>query len=110
GSWTWAATLLALWAVLAPAFDAYTSTRIASPASSALAAGRAAVATAVAYFLTPYLSAPLLNSRAVMLLFVATLVFGVMVWRIALALLLGRLVAPRTVLVVGAGWGGQAIA
>jgi exopolysaccharide biosynthesis polyprenyl glycosylphosphotransferase len=108
--WTWAATLLVYWALLAPAFDAYTSNRIAAPAPSALLAGQAAIATAVAYFLTPYLSAPLLNSRAVMLLFVAVLVLGIMLWRIALALALGRLVAPRTVLVVGAGWGGQAIA
>jgi exopolysaccharide biosynthesis polyprenyl glycosylphosphotransferase len=108
--WTWTATLLVLWTLLAPAFDAYTPNRIAAPAASALLAGQAAVATGAAYFLTPYLSAPLLNSRAVMLLFAATLVLGVMLWRVALALLLGRLVAPRTVLVVGAGWGGQAIA
>jgi exopolysaccharide biosynthesis polyprenyl glycosylphosphotransferase len=108
--WIWSAVLLGAWALLAPAFDAYTSGRIAAPAPSALAAGQAAVATAVAYFLVPYYSAPLLNSRAVMLLFVATMVLGIMLWRIALALALGRLVAPRTVLVVGAGWGGQAIA
>jgi exopolysaccharide biosynthesis polyprenyl glycosylphosphotransferase len=108
--WTWTAVLLGYWALIAPAFDAYTSSRMASPASSALMAGQAALATAGAYFLTPYLSAPLLNSRAVMLLFVSTLLIGIMLWRIALALLLGRLVAPRAVLVVGAGWGGQAIA
>lgn len=108
--WYWLGTLVAIWLVVGPAFDSYAAGRLGHPLLSPLAVVQAGVATVAAYFLTPYLSAPLLNSRAVMLLFAGTLLAALILWRVLFALALGRLVAPRSVLVVGAGGAGQTIA
>jgi exopolysaccharide biosynthesis polyprenyl glycosylphosphotransferase len=109
-SLVWVLSLTAWWFVVAPAFDAYAASRVGQPLSSVLAAGQAGLATAGAYFLTPYVSAPLLSSRAVMLAFVAATLGLLAAWRLLFALALGRLVAPRTVLIVGASGSGQTIA
>jgi exopolysaccharide biosynthesis polyprenyl glycosylphosphotransferase len=106
----WLLSLLAIWLVVAPAFDLYDTARLAHPVPSAVGAAQAGLTTGAIYFLTPYVSAPLLNSRAVMLVFVLAVVGLLAAWRITVALALGRFVALRSVLVVGAGGPAQTIA
>jgi exopolysaccharide biosynthesis polyprenyl glycosylphosphotransferase len=106
----WLGSLALLWLVLAPGFDAYAVERLGQPVSSGLAALQAGLATVGAYFLTPYVSAPLLSSRAVMLVFAGSVVLLMVGWRLAAAVALRRFVAPRTVLVVGTGLGARTIA
>ncbi|TAK22288.1 MAG: sugar transferase [Chloroflexota bacterium] len=106
----WIGTLFAAWLLFAPAFDAYSQSRVNVPYASAMASGQAALATVIAYFLIPYVTAPLLNSRLVMLVFAITTIGLIGAWRIAFGFLLGRLAVARTVLVVGAGWAAQTLA
>lgn len=115
-SWTtvmrergWFLLLGGLWVAFASLLDTYDlrrASRITSGVSTAMAA---AVGTAAAYLLIPYITPPLHQSRLTAVLFVGAMLGLVAVGRATYAVLLVQPTFRHRVLIVGAGQAGQAL-
>jgi exopolysaccharide biosynthesis polyprenyl glycosylphosphotransferase len=105
----WFIVLTGFWLLVAPAADCYKLRAAAHPRSGVSFTMRAAVVVLGAYLLTPYVTAPLLKSRAMTLVFVASVLVLLAMWRLGYASLLWQPQLRTRALVIGAGWAGQAI-
>ena len=105
----WFVTATLVWLACASFFDCYDLARAAAPFSGATSCGSAALATALVYALTPWLT-PALESRGLIATFGGFALGGVMVWRLGYAKLVIQPWFQQRALVVGAGWAGRALA
>lgn len=106
----WFVVLSGVWLLVANAGGCYELRALSARRTGVATALRAAALSAGVYFLIPYLSAPLLYSRAVMLVFVLALLVFVSFWRLAYTSLFGLQQFRTRVLILGAGWAGKTVA
>jgi lipopolysaccharide/colanic/teichoic acid biosynthesis glycosyltransferase len=101
--WTWHASLTALWCIVGPLAGCYDLRTALRPPAGMAKVALAAVLGGAVYVFLPRLSAPLTQTRAVMLSFVGGLVLGLTVWRLLCAAALSRPMFRRRVAIAGTG-------
>jgi lipopolysaccharide/colanic/teichoic acid biosynthesis glycosyltransferase len=101
--WTWHASLTALWCVVGPLAGCYDLRTALRPLAGIAKVALAAVLAGAVYVFLPRLSAPLTQSRGVMLGFVGGLLLGLAVWRLVCAAALSRPMFRRRVAIAGTG-------
>lgn len=106
----WFAVLSAAWLLVAPAFGVYDLKVAADVRTAVFAVWQAASVVVIVYFLVPYLSAPLLVSRAMMLVFTVSMLALLAAWRAGYAVLISHPRFRVRVLILGAGQAGQSVA
>jgi exopolysaccharide biosynthesis polyprenyl glycosylphosphotransferase len=104
----WFVTLGVFWLLWASFFDLYDLARAATATYSVRSGVSAALATAVLYTLTPWLT-PGLQSRLLIFLFGGMGMVGIAGWRLAYARLFVQPWFKQRALVVGAGWAGRTL-
>ncbi len=106
----WLVSLGIAWLLIAPAFGCYDLRTAGGRRRGVEAALRAGGTTVGVYFVLPYVSAPLLYSRAAMLLFAALALFLLGLWRAGCTSLISQPQFRVRALVLGAGWAGRTLA
>jgi exopolysaccharide biosynthesis polyprenyl glycosylphosphotransferase len=106
----WFVTLALVEIVISHASDTDDLRRAANPFHGSYVSLRAWLATVAVYLLIPFLSAPLLQSRAAMAIFVVAGVTLRVAWRVAYALLIRQPTFRTNVAIVGTGEAAATIA
>jgi exopolysaccharide biosynthesis polyprenyl glycosylphosphotransferase len=106
----WFVSLSLLWWMMGAITDAYDLKRAADRLHGPLSASRTVILTSVLYFLLPYLSAPLTNTRLSWALFTGLALISITLWRLSYAVVFAQPVFRHPLLIVGAGWAGRTLA
>ncbi|NBT25853.1 MAG: sugar transferase [Actinobacteria bacterium] len=106
----WCLTLVAIDATILRASDALDPRQASNPFSGGFGGGRAWLLSALAYLAVPYLSAPLLASRYVVLQFVLSGLLLRVAWRILHAVLMRQVRLTTRYVIAGCGPAASGIA
>jgi exopolysaccharide biosynthesis polyprenyl glycosylphosphotransferase len=106
--WKWFLTLGLVWWVYAQLFDIYNLARAAVPLHSVRNSAATVALTILSYTFIPVLSPPL-QARSFHFLFALIAVLGVILWRLAYALLFVQPSFNQRALIVGAGQAGRTL-
>jgi hypothetical protein len=105
----WFVTLWGIWLVVALIFDLYHLPQAAHPRRAVQSAVGAGLMMVIVYALTPWLTPPLL-SRFLLVVFAATALAGLGVWRFGYARYFTQPWSKQRLLIVGAGRAGTELA
>lgn len=105
----WFVTLWGIWLVVALIFDLYHLPQAAHPRRAVQSAVGAGLMMVIVYALTPWLTPPLL-SRFLIVVFAATALAGLGVWRFGYARFFTQPWSKQRLLIVGAGRAGAELA
>lgn len=105
----WCAVLVVIWLPVAVNLGAYDRAVVSSPLTSAYVVAKSTVIAGALFHIVPLVGGPV-YSRVASMTVVLALVTCMSVWRLLAARFVVRVPAPVDLVVVGAGWAGQALA
>lgn len=106
----WFLLVIMLWFGASFIFDTYHLVIAASPMRSIWAAASTALGISILFFLIPFVTPPLPDRRLAFLFFPFLMVAGIGVWRFLYAKTIAQSTYCESVLIIGAGWAGSALA
>jgi exopolysaccharide biosynthesis polyprenyl glycosylphosphotransferase len=105
----WCTVLLAIWVPVAVNLGAYDRSVVRSPLTSAYVAAKATLISGALFHIVPLVGGPV-YSRVASMTVVLALVAAMLVWRLIASRLVITSASPIDLVVLGAGWAGQALA
>jgi exopolysaccharide biosynthesis polyprenyl glycosylphosphotransferase len=105
----WCTVLLAIWLPVAVNLSAYDQSVVRRPMTSAYVVAKSTVIAGALFHIVPLVGGPV-YSRAASMTVVLALVAAMLVWRLVASRLVFTSASPVDLVVLGAGWAGQALA